>query len=117
MSEARPRSRLALHQVDPVGLGYRSVHLDAGVHLDRLVARSSIRNSTVPALVYPAFIAGLSEALAQSLVTLGDGDSSINFWCRRWMELSRSPESRYVLVGQHLKFDVTGASFSVRQRS
>ena len=45
-----------------------------------------------------------------SASTIGDGASSSTFWCRRWIEHSRSPEPHHVavLVGQNLHLDVAG---------
>ena len=31
------------------------------------------------------------DSLVAKLITFGEGDSSISFWCLRWMEHSRSP--------------------------
>ena len=66
----------------------------------------------MPALVYcTAWAASTTSApiLRRTLsVSAGDGDSSMSFWCRRWIEHSRSPRCTIVavVVAEDLELDV-----------
>ncbi len=58
------------------------------------------RNSTVPAPTYPiAWAAATAASTSRCRIapsTAGDGASSTTFWCRRWIEHSRSPSAHTV---------------------
>ncbi len=62
--------------------------------------RSSTRNSTVPALVYPMWVANLTASAQirtrSSGSSAGAGAISMTFWCRRCSEQSRSYRCRTV---------------------
>ena len=56
-----------------------------------------MRNSAVPAFVYPparaTFTANPQSSFLRVSSSAGEGVSSTSFWCRRWMEQSRSPRA------------------------
>ena len=95
--------QLQLDQVQPGdGLGDRVLDLEAGVHLEeeealaspgsRGTRRCRRRRSRSPRRPPGGLVQGRTTSAARS----GAGASSTTFWCRRWIEQSRSPSTTTV---------------------
>jgi hypothetical protein len=94
---ARRNPQLRLHQVDACNhLGHTMLHLDARVHLDEvdlavLIHQELDRPGVPVADVLQRALIVLPSSSRSFGVTCRLGASSISFWCRRWIEHSRSP--------------------------
>ncbi len=75
----------------------RMLHLDAGIDFDEVKLAGLVHQELDGAGVGVADAAhglaqsGRSFLRAAAGLTAGEGASSSSFWCRRWMEHSRSP--------------------------
>jgi hypothetical protein len=95
-------AQLQCHKIESGdAFGDRMLHLESGVHLQEeelaVGGDEELDGSRADVVDRARHRAGgLAQPLAQSGVHGRDGASSTTFWCRRWIEHSRSPSAQTV---------------------